>query len=77
MEKSTNPQKALADLQIAVKFHPDDALIQSALAQLLDSLGRQPEGKSHHDAAAYVAIKRIPADERGWSAQTCSYTEPA
>jgi tetratricopeptide (TPR) repeat protein len=77
MERTTQPSKALSDLQAAVRLHPDDALIQSSLAQLLDSLGRASEGRRYHDAAAYVSRERIPADERGWSAKSCSYASPS
>jgi tetratricopeptide (TPR) repeat protein len=77
MERAAQPSKAVADLQAAVKMHPNDALLQSSLAQLLDSLGRASEGKMHHDAAANIARERIPSDERGWSSTTCSYASPS
>jgi tetratricopeptide (TPR) repeat protein len=72
MEKSSDPGKALSDLEISARLHPNDQLIQSALAQFLDSLGRRTEATRYHEKAATITRIRIPTDEQQLT-QTCTY----
>lgn len=76
LEEQHDPTKAFSDLRRAAVLHPDDALLQSALAQVLDKLGRHDEGTQYHERAKRIAQRRIPKDEYGWSSQTCSYAAP-
>lgn len=74
LEAPSERQEALRDFQIAARLHPDDAMIQSAFAQFLDSLGRRDEARGYHDRARAAIDGRISKDERQtWSAQSCGY----
>jgi tetratricopeptide (TPR) repeat protein len=74
LERRTNSRQARADLEMAAQFHPDDALIQSALAQFLDSINQKKEGAAYHQRAAYIADSRISKREaEAWNMQTCRY----
>lgn len=77
LEAPSNRQQALRDFQTAARLHPDDAMVQSALAQFLDSIGRGTEAKSYHDRARLSIERRISKEEQQtWSAQSCSYADP-
>ena len=77
LERPTDARQALADLRAAAKLHPDDAMIQSSLAQMLDSMQRKAEGLPYHRQAAYVIQNRISQKEANdWDSQTCGYKNP-